>query len=146
MSTPRNQRRRLQIERGLSQRVSLKWRRRFVVVGGGAAGSLARETVTDAISPIRGWPAGTLLVNMAGSFALGWLLVRLAGGAQRLTLTVPLVAVGLLGGFTTFGAFALELWMLGAGGQWVAAVAYGVVSVVLGLACALFGARFGERT
>lgn len=146
MSTPRNRRRRHQTGLRLSARVSLQWRRRIVVVGGGAAGSMARETVTDAIPLIRGWPAGTLLVNLAGSFALGWLLVRLAGGARRLTLTVPLVAVGLLGGFTTFGTFALELWMLGAAGQWVETVAYGVVSVVLGLACALFGARLGERT
>jgi len=146
MSTPRNRRRRHQAWLRLSPRVSLQWRRRIVVVGGGAAGSMARETVTDAIPLIRGWPAGTLLVNIAGSFALGWLLVRLAGGARRLTLTVPLVAVGLLGGFTTFGTFALELWMLGAAGQWLETVAYGVVSVVLGLACALFGARMGERT
>ncbi|MEX0668069.1 MAG: CrcB family protein [Acidimicrobiia bacterium] len=145
MSTARNRQSKYRTALGLARRVPLRWRRRIVVVVGGAAGSIARLAVTDIIPLIGGWPFGTLVVNLTGSFALGWLIVRLTGGARPLTLTVPLLGVGLLGGFTTFGTFALELWMLGTAGRWVVAVGYGVVSVVPGLACAVLGARLGGR-
>jgi CrcB protein len=146
MSTAPNRPTRHRTPTGLARRVPVRWRRRFVVVVGGAVGSVARVTVTDIIPLIGEWPVGTLVVNLTGSFALGWLIVRLTGGARPLTWTVPLLGVGLLGGFTTFGAFALELWTLGRAGRWVVALGYAVVSVVLGLACAVLGARLGRRT
>src|SRR3546814_13657652 len=56
-----------------------------------------------------GYPWGTLGVNIIGSFAMGLLAGILArtGGSEQLRL---FIGVGILGGFTTFSAFSLELY------------------------------------
>lgn len=126
-------------------RVPLRWRRRFAVMAGGATGCLARIAIANTVAVWNGWPLGTLLVNLMGSFALGWMLGRLAGGSRPLTITVPLLGVGLIGAFTTFGTFCLELWMLGWTGRWLVAVGYGSVSMVCGLTSAWAGTRLGGR-
>ena len=115
-----------------------------MVLIGGAAGSVARASVTSNVASVRGWPLGTLAVNLAGSLLLGWLLARLGRSAQPLTYTVPLLAIGLLGAFTTFGTFAFEVWTLAVADHWFLAVGYITVSIGLGLPCAVAGARIGE--
>ena len=95
----------------------------LVFVGGGL-GALLRYLVSLGAQG----PLGTLAINVAGSFLIG-LLVAMPTGNVRLFL-----AVGLLGGFTTFSAFsldALRLWQRGE--PWLAA-AYVVGSVLLSLA------------
>ena len=95
----------------------------LVFVGGGL-GALLRYLVSLAIEG----PLATLAVNVAGSFLIG-LMVAVPAGNLRL-----LLAVGLLGGFTTFSAFsldALRLWQRGE--PWLAS-AYVVGSVLLSLA------------
>jgi CrcB protein len=112
------------------------------VAAGGALGSLARYGVALALPARAGWPLGTLTVNLAGSFLLGLLLeaLSLAGDEtpRRRWLRLTL-GTGLLGGFTTYSAFALELRGLLAGGQAGVALGYGVGSVVGGLAACLAG-------
>ena len=78
-------------------------------------------------------PRATLAANVIGSLAMGmlagWLAKYGSGGeAYRLML-----GVGLLGGFTTFSAFSLELMLLIERGQAGSAFAYGAVSVLAGL-------------
>jgi fluoride exporter len=95
-----------------------------LVFAGGGAGALLRWLLTR----WAGAPWGTALVNVLGCFAMGLLAGWLAGraGAEPWRL---LLATGLLGGFTTFSAFALDsalLWRGGASGQ---AVLYLAVSV-----------------
>ena len=129
----------------LLRSVPVAWRRRLVVTLGGAVGTLGRVSVSDLLGTRNGWPLGTLTVNLLGALLLGWVLVRLAAGARPRTISIPLVGIGVLGAFTTFGTFALELWeMLRADHLWMA-VAYLVLSVTAGLALAASGARWAAR-
>lgn len=85
------------------------------------------------------FPYGTLLINVAGSFILG-LFVTLA--TTRLIVSPNLrlfVAVGLLGGFTTFSSFTVETLNLLQGGRWLPSALYLLGNVVLGLLAAMAG-------
>lgn len=73
-------------------------------------------------------PLTTMVINVAGSFLIG-LLVATSAGNMRLFL-----AVGLLGGFTTFSAFSLDALRLWERGDTVLALAYILGSVILSLA------------
>jgi CrcB protein len=108
----------------------------WVFVGGGI-GSVLRFGVGRAALAFGGpgFPAGTLAVNVTGCIAMGvlveWLALRDTGldASTRLFLTT-----GLLGGFTTFSAFALDaaaLWERGAAGL---AAGYVLASVALSIA------------
>jgi CrcB protein len=115
----------------------------FVALGGGI-GSVLRYQAGRALTQLLGpqadafpWP--TLTVNVAGSLAMGilagWLARHGTGGeAWRL-----LLGVGLLGGFTTFSAFSLELMTLVQRGQPGLATAYAGVSVLAGLGALYLG-------
>ena len=89
-----------------------------------------------------GWPWATFAVNVCGAFVLGALLEMLAvfgpdaGWRQRIRL---LVGTGLCGSFTTYSTLALEVSQLGRHGVPFLAMAYGLASVVLGLAAAWAG-------
>lgn len=92
---------------------------------GGALGALARHLVGGA-------PWRTLLINVTGSLALGWVLSRFA----QVEWVRLLVGVGFLGAYTTMSAFAVETWDLGA---WAAP--YAAASVGGGVAAYLVGRR-----
>jgi CrcB protein len=79
----------------------------LLVAMGGAVGSLARYGVGVAAARLFGlaFPWGTLIVNIAGGFAMGWLGARVGPAQENVRL---LLGVGVLGGFTTFSAFSLE--------------------------------------
>ena len=109
----------------------------FVALGG-ALGSVTRYGVGVAFGDAK-WPAATLAINVVGSFLLG---VVLTWGAARLSPDVRVgVAVGVLGGFTTFSTFSHDAATLNRRG----AVVYVVLSVGLGVAAALAGRNVGER-
>lgn len=81
-----------------------------------------------------GFPWGTLGVNVLGCLAMGLLAGALAarsGDSQQLRL---FLATGVLGGFTTFSSYALDIVVLGERGAAMQAGAYLVASVVLGVA------------
>jgi fluoride exporter len=79
----------------------------LVLVGtGGAIGSVLRFELSK-IQPVRGIPAGTLLVNVAGSFAFS-LVTFLHAPADLMYL----VGIGGLGGFTTFSTFSYETFRM----------------------------------
>ena len=107
---------------------------------GGAVGALSRHYMAAAVSRAfgLGFPYGTLTVNVVGCFLMGLLVEALA---LRFSITPEargFLAVGLLGGFTTFSAFSLEVALLYERGQLLLAVVYVLASVVLSVA-ALFG-------
>lgn len=113
----------------------------LLVALGGAIGASARYA--SGLAAVRlmgpGFSWGTLFVNVAGSFAMGllvvWLARRVAGGEElRLFL-----GVGLLGGFTTFSAFSLDAFALWERGQGGLAAIYVGASVALSLAGILAG-------
>jgi CrcB protein len=84
-----------------------------------------------------GFPYATLFVNIAGSFAMGLLVVTLAkkGG----TALAPFLMTGILGGFTTFSAFSLDTFTLWERGQTLTALAYVAASILLSLAALAAG-------
>lgn len=111
---------------------------------GGAIGASARWALGLAIVRVQpgAFPLAILTVNVLGSAAMGFLAVWLA---QRSALHLaPFVLTGVLGGFTTFSAFSLEVLTLYERGQVAAALAYVALSVVLsvgGLALGVWAAR-----
>jgi CrcB protein len=111
----------------------------LLVAAGGAVGASMRHLVGLAalrlIGP--GFPWGTLGVNIVGSFAMGVLielLARRVGASPELRL---FVATGILGGFTTFSAFSLDVAVLWERGAHMAAAGY-VAASVAGAIAALF--------
>jgi CrcB protein len=107
---------------------------------GGALGALARWGVATALSPSPGaWPWATLLVNLTGCLLIGALLAVLLSRFPTSALLRPFLAVGVLGGYTTFSTFAVDLVRLGATGAWLVAVGYLLASVLGGIACVLLG-------
>ncbi len=108
-----------------------------LVAIGGAAGAALRYGVSlwalAAFGP--GWPWGTLLVNVAGGFAMG-ALAALAGEDRAL---MALLGVGLLGGFTTFSAFSLETLRMLERGALVSACAYMIGTAALAVLACLAG-------
>lgn len=119
-----------------------------LVALGGAAGSALRETVALAL-PGAPLPA-TLAVNVLGALGLAVLLEALAGagargyegrrGAARL-----LLGTGFCGGFTTYSAVAVQGAELLRDGDTVTAVAYAVVTLLLGAVATLGGIWLGGR-
>ncbi len=79
-----------------------------------------------------GFPVGTVIVNVAGCFAMGVIVTVLArkGGGHL----APFLMTGVLGGFTTFSAFSLDALTLWERGQSGAAAIYVLGSVILSLA------------
>lgn len=108
---------------------------------GGAVGSLARYGLAGAIN-YRGHPWGTVAVNIIGSFALG-LLIGLWGFHADGPRNVGL-AVGLLGGFTTFSSLALDTIFLWENGDAVVAILSVVLSMIAGIAAAVVGLLLGR--
>ncbi len=107
----------------------------YVAIGG-AIGSVLRYLMVAGI----GAPVATLLVNVAGSFAMGVLFILLA---SRTSLS-PLLMTGVLGGFTTFSAFSLDALKLWEGGQSLQAMLYVLASVILSLVAVALGAALAR--
>ena len=108
---------------------------------GGAVGSMARYGVAGALNSSR-HPWGTVTVNLVGSLVLG-VLIGL-WGIDELSARRTGIAVGLLGGFTTFSTFALDFVSLWEDGRTGVAVTMIAVSVVGGLTAAIAGVAMGR--
>jgi CrcB protein len=113
----------------------------LVVALGGALGSVGRYLVGLAtlrlIGP--GYPWGTLTVNLVGGLAIGIfaeLIARRFDGSAELRL---FIITGILGGFTTFSAFSLEVAAMAERGDYVTAAGYVLVSVALSVAAVFSG-------
>lgn len=119
--------------------------RDLLLVGcGGFLGSVARYYLGGAVLHASGaarFPWSTLVVNSAGCLVLG----VLAGLAEHVHYFSPhtrlLLFTGLLGGFTTYSAFAYETYFLAREQLWGAAVANVALQVVLGVAAMWLGHR-----
>ncbi len=112
----------------------------LVAIGGGI-GSMLRYLVGRwaLMNFGPGLPVGTWTVNIAGGLAMGLLagwLARIDEGGESLRL---LLGVGVLGGFTTFSAFSLEVFNMVNRGEIALAGAYAVSSVAGGVLAVLTG-------
>lgn len=86
------------------------------------------------------FPWGTLFVNVSGSLVIGALAVTLPADGRLVTDNArEFLLIGICGGFTTFSSFSLETLNLARNGEWFAAVAYTLGSVVLCLAAVAIG-------
>lgn len=111
---------------------------------GGAIGSLFRYMLSNAVARFAGeaMPWGTLLVNVLGSFVIGWFAMATASGG-RVAATPEFrtfVMVGVCGGFTTFSSFSLQTLALFEDGEPLRASANILLSVALCLASVWLGA------
>lgn len=103
----------------------------ILVMSGGAVGAAGRYLAGNAARALwgAGWPWGTLAVNILGGFAMGVVAAlfagRVIGDPARL-----LLATGVLGGFTTFSAFSLEMVTMIEAGRGMGALGYALVSVI----------------
>lgn len=117
-----------------------------LVVAGGTVGTALRESVALLLPRLGGLPWATVVVNLTGAFLLGLLLEVLTrrgpDAGRRRTLRL-LLGTGLLGGYTTYGALALETSQLGGGPGW--ALGYAGGTLVLGTVASLAGIAVGAR-
>jgi CrcB protein len=113
----------------------------IAIAAGGAAGALLRSWVSNGIHAVlgRGFPYGTLTVNVVGSLLMGflyiWLIERLATGP----VLRAFLLIGVLGAFTTFSTFSVETLNLVESGQLGKAILNVLISVVVCIAAAGLG-------
>lgn len=118
----------------------------LAVAAGGALGAALRLAMQEWMVAHfgRAFPWGTLSINILGSFLIGVLAVLLV---ERMDLNPAwrlLLVVGVLGGFTTFSTFSLEVVHMVDTGAWERALGYmlaSLLSCVLAAAAGLYGAR-----
>jgi CrcB protein len=113
----------------------------LIVFLGGGIGAALRHGVN--LLAVRytdtGFPYGTLIINVVGSLAMGLIaeyFALKAGLPQRARL---FLTTGILGGFTTFSAFSLEVALLYERGQLAGAAIYIIASVVLAVGALFTG-------
>jgi len=109
---------------------------------GGALGSMFRYAVSTWVGHINStdFPFATFIINITGGFLMGmWIgaiVLVLPEKSKELHL---LVAIGVLGGYTTFSTFSLESYLLIEKGLWLQAALYMIGSVVLSIAALFAG-------
>lgn len=113
----------------------------LAVALGGAIGAVARY---QSIGMFNRWlglgfPYGTLFVNVVGCFVMGLFVELLVSKLNSSPETRAFFAVGVLGAFTTFSSFALDVSVLTERTNLLAVGAYVALSVVLSIAGLFFG-------
>ena len=118
----------------------------LLVGAGGFLGAISRYLVDGWVSTTTGggFPWGTLVVNLTGSFVLGLLFaLSVERGVLSPALRAP-VLIGFIGAYTTFSTLTLETWRLVEDGSYVAAVGNIGGSMVLGLVAVVAGLAIGR--
>ncbi|WP_139488856.1 fluoride efflux transporter CrcB [Brevibacillus dissolubilis] len=116
----------------------------MMVAVGGAAGSLLRYALGLTLN-VPSWPYGTWLANVLGSFLIGFFFVwgkEKAGISPELYI---LLTTGMMGGFTTFSTFSLEVVTMTMQGNVLKAILYATGSVIVGLLAAYAGVLAGRQ-
>lgn len=114
---------------------------------GGALGSVARYWMSNSVYALlgRGFPYGTLAVNVLGCLLMGFLFVLFL---ERLSIDSAWragILVGVLGGFTTFSSFSIETFNLIAGGEIVKAGLNMAASLMLCITATWVGVIIGRQ-
>ena len=119
----------------------------LAIAAGGAVGAVLRFWISSGIYGLfgRGFPYGTLFVNVFGSLVMGYLYIvmteRMAVGAEWRAFAL----IGLLGAFTTFSTFSIETLNLLEQADYAKAVANMLISVLACLAAALLGVMLARQ-
>lgn len=114
----------------------------FIALGG-ATGACLRYFLSQLMLQWfgKGFPFGTLLVNIMGSFSLGFLYSLLEQGQLEAALWRTTIGIGFLGALTTFSTFSVDTLMLFQQGLWFK----GALNVTLNILCCLFAAWLGTQ-
>jgi len=116
------------------------------ILVGGACGALGRAGLAEAFDSGAGeWPWGTFVANQLGTLLLAWIATELAEVVVPARLWRPLLGTGLCGALTTFSAFQVETIDIARHGRLGLAATYAVVSIGVGMACAVAGTVFARR-
>jgi len=118
----------------------------FVLIGGGT-GALARYVAATAIMTRFGcgFPLGTLVINVTGSFLIGFLMTLLTERFQLDPNYRLLLGVGFLGGYTTFSSFEWETYTAVRAGAFWTGMLNVVASVMLGYVAVSLGSMLARR-
>ena len=118
----------------------------LVIVGGGA-GSLLRYVASAAIMARygRNFPLGTLVINVTGSFIIGFLMTLFTQRYVAYDNLRLLLVVGFLGGYTTFSSFEWETYSAVRGGAFWIGAANVAGSVFFGYVAVWLGALLARR-
>lgn len=107
----------------------------LVVATGGAIGTIARYAVSGVVANAFGqtFPWGTLIVNVTGSFTIGFFAALTAPDGRLFVsgTTRQFVMIGICGGYTTFSSFSLQTLNLMQDGEWLQAGGNVLASVTL---------------
>jgi fluoride exporter len=119
----------------------------LAVAAGGAVGAMARHGVSRAALHLLGpnFPWGTLAANIAGSFAMGLFIVWLSAREPACPALRAFLTVGLLGAFTTFSTFSLDVVTLYRDRTLMIAGTYLLASVILSVGGLLAGLALGRQ-
>jgi fluoride exporter len=118
----------------------------LAIMAGGACGALARAGLAEAFPADAGdWPWGTFVANQAGALLLAWLATELTEMVVPTRLWRPLLGTGLCGALTTFSTFQVETIDIARHDRPGLAAAYALVSIAVGMACAVAGTVFARR-
>jgi CrcB protein len=110
------------------------YRELAAIFAGGAIGAVTRAALGTLFVPDPArWPWPTFIVNIVGAFLLGYFTTRLLERLPLSSYRRPLLGTGLCGGLTTFSTMQVETVKMLEHGHWVLAVAYTVISIVVGL-------------
>ncbi len=114
----------------------------FIALGG-ATGACLRYFLSQLMLQWfgKGFPFGTLLVNIVGSFLLGFLYSLLEHDQLEAALWRTTIGIGFLGALTTFSTFSVDTLMLFQQGLWLKAA----LNVTLNILCCLFAAWLGTQ-
>jgi len=116
------------------------------IAAGGMLGASARLGIAWWLPTRPGrFPWSTWWTNLSGSFLLGLLLVVLLEGFAARRHLRPFLATGILAAFTTMSTYQVETALLLRDGHPVTGVAYGTLSLAVGIALAYAGTRVGRR-
>ena len=119
----------------------------LAIAAGGALGSVMRYGLSMWVHSFagRGFPYGTLAVNVLGSLAMGFLFVLLVERMGESALWRAGLLIGVLGGFTTFSSFSMETFNLIEQGAIAKAVANMAASLVLCVGATWLGVLFARQ-
>ena len=114
---------------------------------GGALGSMLRFAAVSYLTPLinHRFPLGTFIVNLSGSFLIGVAYVLLVEKTSFPAEWRLFFITGIIGGYTTFSAFSLEILQLWQEGHAISAFGYACGSVVLGLLMTFIGMTLTQK-
>ncbi|MEK5443985.1 MULTISPECIES: fluoride efflux transporter CrcB [unclassified Fredinandcohnia] len=115
----------------------------FVMIGG-FLGACSRYLIGELVPPTRGFPIGTLSVNLIGCLCLGWLLTYITKQKNISPKIALLFGTGFIGSFTTFSTFSVEVVQLMEEGKFGLSVLYVLTSLIAGIILSFLGYRLAK--